>query len=128
MTTMQLPPEIQKLMGEMWAEIQQSSNRKEEARAKVDPTAHKLSRVFANSAYLYLRAGKDGRGREVRFCWSTHRNVAGYFLGWREVVGKQGGKRDRWTARRVRARVKEIAERRGNTFRAQREPAETRVP
>jgi len=128
MTTLQLPPEIQKLMGEMWADIQQSSHKREEARAKVDPQAHKMSRVLANSNYRYLRAGEDGRGREVRFCWSTHRNVAGYFLGWRELVGKQGGKRDRWTARRVRGRVKEIAERRANAFRGHREPAEGRTP
>ena len=117
MTTLQLPPEIQKLMGEMWADIQQSGHKREEARAQAEPKAHKLSRILHNLNYRYLRAGKDGRGREVRFCWSTHRNVAGYFLGWREVVGKQGGRRDRWTARRVRDRVKGIAEDRANAFR-----------
>jgi hypothetical protein len=60
-------------------------------------------------SYHYTPAGKDGLGRTVWFCWSCHRNMAGYFLGWREVRSKKGGKRDRFIANRTRKRLVEIA-------------------
>ena len=60
----------------------------------------------------YWRAGRDGLGREVRFCWSSHRNVAGYFLTWREVIGKSGFKRSQFSAHRSRKACRAMAERR----------------
>lgn len=70
--------------------------------------AYKLSRVMDGPLrYRFYRGGKDGRGRQVRFCYATVRNVAGYYLGWREVIGKTGGHRDQWTASKVRRRMAE---------------------
>ena len=37
-------------------------------------------------------AGTNGRGRPVRFLVSTSRNAAGFFLGWRDVEGKDGAR------------------------------------
>jgi hypothetical protein len=90
---------ISRRLNEHWASWQRFENDREEAEAKADPVRHKLSKLFDNSNYRYYRS-KDGRGREVRFCYSCHRNVAGYFLAWREVIGKKEAKRDGWIANR----------------------------
>lgn len=56
---------------------------------------------------------KNGKGQKVRFCWSSHRNAAGFFLGWRETWMKNGTvKRDRWYSRKVKARAADVARRR----------------
>lgn len=97
-------------------------NKKESERAKADPKANKLTRVMEGKygmRYWWLYAGKDGLGRKVWFCWTRHRNVAGYFLGWRQVENKKGLiKRDQWIARKVKKRAKAVAERRAAAFRA----------
>ena len=119
------PPAVRDLMISMWADIEQSSRKNEAKRAKDDPVSNRLTRVFdpgARMAWRYYDAGKDGRGRKVRFAWATTRNVAGYFLGWRQVINKDGsGKRDQWTASRTRGTVKATAKRRTDAFRAKQE-------
>jgi len=105
------------LIARMFADYARMNNERETAAAKADPAAHKLSRVFdGGPRYRYWRAGRDARGREVRFCWSTNRNVAGYFLAWREVIGKTSSKRDQWAARKSRAACTELAARRQNAW------------
>jgi hypothetical protein len=93
--------DISKRLNEFWRDMERSSMEREEAAAKADPVKHKLTKVFSGPMnYRYYRT-KDGRGREVRFCYSTVRNVAGYFLAWREVLNKDGtGKRGGWIANR----------------------------
>jgi hypothetical protein len=76
---------------------------------------NKLSRLFANNTnWLSWPAGTNARGQKVFFCYTTKRNVAGYFLGWREVRPK-GSKNSRssidyirtdWCARKVREELK----------------------
>lgn len=86
---------------------------REETRAKANPLAHKLTRVFGagvSTNYRYYTAPTNGKGQRVVFAYSVHRNVAGFFLGWRETYRKNGTvKRDMWLARRVRSRCKDIA-------------------
>lgn len=111
----EMPSEISAEMSRLWNSIQRDENERIEAAAKADPRAHKLTRVTENTRYLYYSAGKNGKGQAVRFCYATHRNVAGYFLGWREVIRKDGtGKRDMWTARKGRKAVAELARKRAN--------------
>ena len=100
----------------MFADFTRMNREREEAAAKADPAKHKLSRVFEDARYRFYDAGRNGRGQAVRFCYSSHRNVAGYFLGWREVVGKKQTKRDKWTARKSRSAVADIARNRYNKF------------
>ncbi len=94
----------------------QMNMEREQKAAKADPIKHKLSRVFdqgVSAAYRYYGGKKNGKGQRVLFCYSVHRNTAGFFLGWREVYMKNGTvKRDRWVSRRVKARCIEIAQRR----------------
>ncbi len=99
------------LSRELQHEFQESVLRQERAR--------KLSTMFEKPlSYRYVPAGTDGLGRKVWFCWSCHRNVAGYFLGWREVIGKKGTKRDQWLARKAKRRAQEMANRRAASFQA----------
>lgn len=98
--------------------------------ARRDPVKHKLSRLMEDGdRYRYWPGGKDGRGRLVRFCYSTGRNVAGYYLAWREVVTpvKRKGKpkegdlvattaRDQWAARKLRRGVRDLSQRRAEAF------------
>jgi len=95
------PPAVQKLFYGMWADIQRMENDRAEREAKANPEKHRNCRVFENSSYRYYEA-KNGRGSRVRFCYSTHRNVAGYYLVWREVVTKKQAKRDQWDSTKLK--------------------------
>jgi hypothetical protein len=105
-------PEIR----EMLLSFEKMNNDREEAAAKREPLKHKTCRLFGagvSASYRYYGGKRNGKGQRVMFCYSVHRNVAGFFLGWREVYMKNGTvKRDRWLARRVKARCVEIAKRR----------------
>lgn len=90
-----------------------------------DPAKHKLTLLMDGPLrYRFWRAGKDGRDRQVRYCYSTGRNVAGYYLSWREVVGKRGGKRDQWAARKLRKAASELARKRAEAWKAKRAAGE----
>lgn len=53
----------------------------------------------------------------VAYCWSTQRNEAGYFLGWRQVKYKSGKiVRDQFVARKTKRRLKELQTRRHETL------------
>jgi hypothetical protein len=92
-----------------------------------------MSRVFAKgNRYVYTPAGKSARGATVRFCRSTQRNVAGYFLCWREVEtpakkkAKNVGdlvsttKRDQWSAFESKKSAIALCRRRAEAFRQRR--------
>lgn len=107
-------------------------NKHEADQAKANPKANKLTRVMEGRYgmnYRYWHAGKDGLGRHVRFCWTMHRNVAGYFLTWRETYSvprgkqrRQTVKRDQWAARKVKKRAKALAEKRAERFKQKHAP------
>lgn len=102
---------------DMWASFERDRQDHLVARAKADPKKYKLTTIFPDGTnYHYWPAGMDGRNRKVHFCWSTKRNAAGYFLTWREVIGKDNGKRDMWSARKTKSACAEIARRRQNAF------------
>lgn len=103
--------------------------------AMADPRGHKLTkltwpksaryRFYGNplSGYRESNHAYDSRGWEVRFCWSTVRNQAGYFLSWVERIPPPQSKakshepqRTQWAARRVRKRAKALALRRATAF------------
>lgn len=104
----------QDMLNALWRDVQQTGMEAEERAAKADPAAYRLSRVMERGRplrYVYYGPVK-GRGRETRYCWSVHRNVAGFYLGWREVVTPKAVMRDQFTARRVKQRLIELADRR----------------
>lgn len=104
---------IEQALAPLFIEIEQASRKRESEEAKKDPLKYKKTRVFDGSAGYHYWQTRDGLGRNVRFCYSTHRNAAGFFLGWRETWNKKGGgKRDKWISRRRKKRVVEIMQRR----------------
>lgn len=89
------PEAVQRLFHSIWSDMQRMQNNRVQREAKEDPAKYRNCRVFEDSSYRYYET-KNKRGSRVRFCYSTHRNVAGYFLVWREVVTKRQVKRDQW--------------------------------
>lgn len=114
---MRLPSDI----ADMLAAAREDARRSQVDHIKKDPKANKLTGVFEGDIrYLYYPAGKDGLKREIRFCYTTVRNAAGYFLSFREVLTKKGGKRDQFAARKVRKRAAALAKGRAERFKERR--------
>lgn len=128
--------QVAQRIASLYDKVQQERFRKIQREAEEDPKKHKLTRVMApveydklgrrcagGTNYRYYNPGVlDGRGSRVLFCYSTGRNVAGYFLSWRQVEYKNGTtKRFDFAARRVRKRAAALAERRCQRFRERQE-------
>lgn len=114
---MRLPPELITELQPILREIEENRLKKEELTARSAPRANRLSRVFRGPIrYRYYRAGKDGRGRKVIYCYSTVRNVSGYYLTWREVEGKTETKRDQYSASKLRYKASARAAERAKKF------------
>lgn len=106
--------ELDRMLQRMFQGFHQDNLKREEDAAKRDPLAHKKTTVMKDTSYRYYA----GSGR-VLFCYSVHRNVAGFFLGWRERHFKSGKvKRDMFVSRRVKKRCIEIAQRRAAAMKA----------
>lgn len=64
------------------------------AQIKADPIKHKATLQWADSVeprWLYYDGGTDRRGVRRRFCYTTTRNAAGYFLAFNEVFHTKKG-------------------------------------
>lgn len=87
-----------------------------------DPERYKLSMYTdigdrSEVRWTHFRSNhKLVDGRKFIFAWSTERNVAGYFLSWRQIVNPSGlcfvSDRDEIVAAKLRREVKEIARQR----------------
>lgn len=93
------------LLRGMWRDIQKSQDERAVTAAKVDPKAHKLSRLIADNkpaSYTYYTAPvKAVRGRarrRVMWCHTNHPNIAGYYLSFRQVETKRTVKRTQFKA------------------------------
>lgn len=85
------------------------------AAAKADPVRHKTTLQWdrADLRWRYFEGGIDRRGVRRRFCYTTTRNAAGYFLSFVEVWdSKKGrGERTRFVASKKRHLMKDRARR-----------------
>lgn len=110
------PPEFERFLIEM----QQAGYERLQREAEADPLKHKLARVFppgVGSNYRYWEA-RNGRGSRVRFCYAVNRNVAGFYLTWREVETAKAVKRDQWASRRTRKAAAALALKRHRAMKA----------
>lgn len=110
---MTLPLEIQNMMLEM----QIAGIERRRAAIVADPVKHKLALDFPEGARMnsrYWGKIKVSKNRTVSYHYSTERNLAGYFLGWRETwdTKKGEGKRDQWIASKRRTTVHDKAKQR----------------
>ena len=99
------------IIAELWRDVEQRSMQTAYDRAKADPFKNRLTKVMEKGKPASYRYGGwiMGRGsRRVAYCWSCHRNAAGFFLGWREIETADRVIRDQWTARRVKQQLREL--------------------
>lgn len=109
-----LPREAQEMLASLYADVM----REDREAAERDPKKHRLTKVFTKpTTYRFAPAGTDASGRSVRFCWSCHRNVAGYFLGWREIVNGDRVVRDQWISDKRKAALAASATRSADQLR-----------
>lgn len=105
----ELPIEFQNMLLEM-----QIDGIQRRRKAVLDnPAAHKTTLDFPEGARMNWHYWGDinSRGKRYRYCYSIERNLAGYFLGWREVWDRKRGvgQRDMIRASKRRTTVKEQA-------------------
>lgn len=95
---MQLPAEIIDFM----RDLERQTRERQLKAAQANPEAHKLTLVLApgtsNGDFSYYRAGRDGRGAQVAWCFMCKPNAAGYYLVWRERATSRRVVRTQWTA------------------------------
>lgn len=86
---------VQEAVANIIGDFERNRMATEAAAAERDPEAFRKSRVFVNpTTYRWYRT----TDRSVRYCYSCHRNVAGFFLTWREVRTGDGGFRELYGA------------------------------
>lgn len=97
-----------KMLRDMWRDIQIASDERAIRDAKADPEKHKMSRLIADNKpaqYFYMTTWEKRTrrgGRSVRWCWSQHPNIAGYYLSWRQVETSRTVKRTQFKAHKHR--------------------------
>lgn len=104
------------MLADLWAEVQQADMARIEKAAKADPEKHRNSSVIERGKppqyryYQVKRTAADQRaGRSLRFCYSKHRNVAGFYLTWAEVWVGDGGRREGYRGHDTKADAMEYA-------------------
>lgn len=106
----ELPSSMQLMLLEMEASRREALV----ARIKADPIRYKTTLQWADGIkprWLYYGGGVDRRGTRRRFCYTTTRNAAGYFLAFDEIVRKDGrGERTNIVASKRRKTVAAKAE------------------
>lgn len=84
------------ILADMWRDLRKRENDREAEAAKRDPAKYRLSKVIEGGLQYKYYEERNGNGSRVRFCYSVNRNVAGYFLVWREVLTERKLVRDQW--------------------------------
>jgi|SRR5215467_896649 len=92
-----------KMLCDMWADIQRSSQEQAVRAAKAEPEKYKLSKLIADNkpaSYMYYssKETQHPRHRAIRWCWTRYPNIAGYWLSWRQVETKRTVKRTQFKA------------------------------
>jgi hypothetical protein len=99
MTMTTLDPKGREIVAKIWNDFQRDRMELETEEAQANPKAYRTSHIFDNdTSYRYYQA-KKGR---ARYCYSTKRNVAGYFLIWREVETKKHVRRDQFDSTKTK--------------------------
>jgi hypothetical protein len=86
---------VNELFGKMWNDFQRFEREREEEAAKKDPKAYRNSQVMErgkSTNYTYFTAPGGRKGEEVRFCYTKHKNVAGYYLSFTQILGPWRGR------------------------------------
>lgn len=99
------------LLNRAFADILAGHHDRMREAAERDPVKNKLTMIWPNGqepSWRYYGGGVDRRGVSYRFCWTTNRNAAGYFLSFVERFDRKKGRGERvkFLASRSRSRMK----------------------
>jgi hypothetical protein len=86
-----------KLVADVWRDLERTRRNEEFERAKADPAKHALTKVMdGHNGYTIWPVSMTPRGKRVRkrvtICSATNPNAAGNYLIWREVETFHGKK------------------------------------
>ena len=85
-----------RVLSEVWNNLQAVSNRQLVEEARANPKAHKTCLVMEpgkSTRYFYYEDKKVLKNQIVRWCYSKHRNAAGYYLSFIEIRRGRHGAR-----------------------------------
>jgi hypothetical protein len=90
------PQGVKDMFRSIFLDMEKARLERIEDEAKKNPKMHRDTMVIergqpAHSNYFAMKGLP--KGKQIRFCWSKHRNVAGYYLTWTEVWNRKEGKR-----------------------------------
>jgi len=101
---------------EMLLDMELANQKRAEHLAKDNPFKHRLSKQIADgksTSYNYVGA-KNTKSSQHRWCWACHKNIAGYYLVWYEIVTRKEVKRSRWNAEHTKKDAEALCLRRSN--------------
>lgn len=108
MTALQMPAKMRDLMIDFMRDIERVEMDRAEVEAKKDPAAYRDSQIIErgkDTRFHYYSAPKGALpGHRVTFCYSKHRNIAGYYLTWTETWKGDRGRRSNfhgWETKRA---------------------------
>ncbi len=84
--------EATRMINEIFADILRHEKEATERAAQENPKAYRNCQIMErgkDTSYRYY-AGPKTRSVETRYCYSKHRNVAGYYLSWVERIIRKG--------------------------------------
>lgn len=78
------------LLNQMVGDFYRREQQIELEQIKADPRKYRDTNLMGDNGSTYFWWSAKHRGKTHRFCYSKHRNAAGYYLTWEEVINKDG--------------------------------------
>ena len=102
-TELSMPPEVRNLMRSMWADIERTDRERITKEAEKDPEKYRNTNIIRDTNFRYYSVPGLPKGKRIGYCYSHHRNVAGFYLSWTEVWKGSNGYRENfkgWESKR----------------------------
>lgn len=91
----QVPESVQTMFAKVFNDLEQMNREREEEAAKANPKAYRNSQTMErgkSTQYHYCKAPGGRKGEQVNFCYTKHKNVAGYYLSFTQILGPWRGR------------------------------------
>jgi len=88
--------QLNEMLSSTWADIQRMNNDNIRRASERYPKAYRNCKVMElgkDTAFRYYESKTARRGQLTRWCYSKHRNAAGFYLSWIEVWKGSNGAR-----------------------------------
>jgi hypothetical protein len=92
-----VPSSVQSAFTRIMNDLDRISREREEIEAKKHPELYRNSQTMERGkstryTFFALPTGHGRKGETVRFCYTKHRNVAGYYLSFTQIEGPMRGR------------------------------------